>query len=158
MEAVIQMIKQALFVLGEEKYGMDIMEINIIERTGSVEKVPGLSENFKGIIRLRGDIVPVYSLRRRFGLADIPYDDDTRFVISSCGGMTVAYEVDKVVEILQLEDDQLYGVPEIAVNNDNCFMKSVINHNGQLIVILDPEKIMTEQERAAVDKIVNKNN
>jgi len=156
MEAFIHMIKQALFVLGEEKYGMDIMDINIIERTGSVEKVAGLPDNFKGIVRLRGDIIPVYSLRRRFGLADIPYDDDTRFVISSCGDLPVAYEVDKVVEILQLEDEQLLCVPEIAVNNDNRFMKNVINHNGQLIIILDPDKIMTEQEKAAAEKIANK--
>lgn len=151
------MIKQALFVLGEDKYGMDIMDINIIEKTGNVEKVAGLPDNLKGIIRLRTDIIPVCSLRRKFGLTDIPYDDDTRFIISSCGGMLVAYEVDRVLEIIQMKDEQILSVPEIAVNNKNDFMKNVINYNGQLVIILDPEKLLTEQERAAAEKVVNKN-
>jgi len=155
MEAVIHMIKQAVFVLGEEKYGMDIMDINIIERTSKVEKAAGLPDNFKGIIRLRGDLIPVYSLRRRFGLADIPYDDDTRFVIASSNSKLVAYEVDKVVGIMPLEEEQLLAVPEIAVGNENSFMKNVINHNDQLIIILDPDKILTEQEKVAVEKVIS---
>lgn len=149
------MIKQAVFVLGEEKYGMDIMDINIIERTSKVEKAAGLPDNFKGIIRLRGDLIPVYSLRRRFGLADIPYDDDTRFVIASSNSKLVAYEVDKVVGIMPLEEEQLLAVPEIAVGNENSFMKNVINHNDQLIIILDPDKILTEQEKVAVEKVIS---
>lgn len=150
------MMKQAIFMLGEEEYGLDIMDINIIEKVSSVEPVAGLSDNFKGIVKLRGDIIPVYSLRRRLGLKDATYDDDSRFVITSSNGMLIAYEVDRVVEIFQFDEDKLLSVPEIAVNKENQFMKNLVNYNGRLVYILDPDRIMTEQEQAAVQKVVKK--
>lgn len=148
------MIKQAIFMLGEEKYGMDIMDINIIEKAITVEPNAVLTGNFKGIINLRDEKIPVYSLRRRIGLEDIAYDEDTRFILSSLDGLTVAYEVDRVVEIVQLEENKLLAVPEISIGKGNQFMKNVINYNGDLIIILDPDKILTEQEQAAVEKVI----
>jgi purine-binding chemotaxis protein CheW len=156
MEAIIQMMKQAIFMLGEEEYGLDIMDISIIEKVIPVETAAGLSGNFKGIINLRGDIIPVYSLRRRFGLEDIAYDDDTRFIITSSYGKLVAYEVDRVVEIIQIESDKLLDVPEIAINKESNYMKNVINYDGHLVIILDHDRIITEEEQVIVQKVTKK--
>lgn len=147
------MMRQAIFMLGEEKYGLDIMDISIIEKVIKVEPKAGLSGNFKGVIDLRGEIIPVYSLRRRFGLSDIEYNEDTRFVITSSNGKPVAYEVDRVVEIVQVEKDTLLEVPEITINSKNDYMKNVVKYGDNLVIILDPEKIMTEEEQAAAQKI-----
>ena len=148
------MIKQAIFTLGDEKYGLDIMDISTIEKTTSVEPKAALPANFKGVINLRGDIVPVYSLRRRFGFEDIPYDEETRFIIGLVNEMPVAFEVDRVVEILQIEDELLYTVPEVTFNKDNIFMKNVVNYDGRLVIILDPKKILTEQEQDVAQNVV----
>ena len=149
-------MKHAVFVLGEEQYGMDIMNINIIEKSITIEAETGLSGNFLGKVNLRGDIIPVYSLRRRLGLNDAERTDETRFIISSSGAGSVAYEVDMVVEIVELEEEQLFAVPSIAYNADNQFMKNIINYNGRLVVIFEPDKILTEKEQALVDKILKK--
>jgi purine-binding chemotaxis protein CheW len=155
MEVSTQM-KHAVFVLGEEEYGMDIMNINIIEKSITIEPEAALSGNFLGKVNLRGDVIPVYSLRRRLGLKDAEYTDETRFMITSSNGKLVAYEVDMVVEIVELEEEQLFAVPTIAYNANNQFMKNIINYNGRLVVIFDPDKIMTEQEQALVSKVLKK--
>ncbi len=149
-------MKHAVFVLGEEEYGMDIMNINIIEKSITIEPEAALSGNFLGKVNLRGDVIPVYSLRRRLGLKDAEYTDETRFMITSSNGKLVAYEVDMVVEIVELEEEQLFAVPTIAYNANNQFMKNIINYNGRLVVIFDPDKIMTEQEQALVSKVLKK--
>lgn len=150
------MMKQAIFMLGEEEYGLDIMDISIIEKVIPVEPAAGLSANFKGIINLRGDAIPVYSLRRRFHLEDIAYDDDTRFIITTSNGKLVAYEVDRVVEIIQIESDKLLDVPEIVINKESHFMKNVISYDGHLVIILDHDKIMTDEEQVVVQKVTKK--
>ena len=149
-------MKHAVFVLGEEEYGMDIMNINIIEKSITIEPEAALSGNFLGKVNLRGDVIPVYSLRRRLGLKDAEYTDETRFMITSSNGKLVAYEVDMVVEIVELEEEQLFAVPTIAYNANNQFMKNIINYNGRLVIIFDPDKIMTEQEQALVNKVLKK--
>jgi purine-binding chemotaxis protein CheW len=86
----MQSTKQAIFMLGDEEYGMDIMDVNIIEKVIPIEPVAAFPNNLKGIVRLRGDIIPVYSLRRKFGMEDAPVDADTRFIIADSKGTLMA--------------------------------------------------------------------
>ncbi|HWT76170.1 MAG TPA: chemotaxis protein CheW, partial [Mobilitalea sp.] len=83
MVIIMKNTKQAIFQLGDESYGLDIMEVNTIEKFITVEQVSNSPKNMKGIIRLRGDIIPVYSLRRKFGLEDKEPDDESRYIITT---------------------------------------------------------------------------
>lgn len=142
----MQSTKQAIFKLGDEEYGLDIMEVNTIEKVIPIEPVANLPKNFKGIIRLRGDVIPVYSLRRKFGLEDIVINDDTRFIITTSNGILVAYEVDKMSEIVQFEPELLNEVPSIVKNKDTAYMKLITNINDRLVIILDHDGILSENE------------
>ncbi len=152
----MQSTKQAIFMLGEEEYGMDIMEVNIIEKYMAIEPVASFSKNLKGIIKLRGDVIPVYSLRRKFGMEDIEPTDDTRFIITTSNGILMAYEIDKVSEIVQFDEGQVFEVPPIIQGNDTSYMKSVTNIGERLVIILDHDGILSEEEQAKIKAVVKK--
>lgn len=150
----MQSTKQAIFMLGEEEYGMDIMEVNIIEKYMAIEPVASFSQNLKGIIKLRGDVIPVYSLRRKFGMEDIGPTDDTRFIITTSNGIKMAYEIDKVSEIVQFDEGQVFDVPSIVQGKDTTYMKSVTNIGERLVIILDHDGILSEDEQAKIKAVV----
>lgn len=152
----MQGTKQAVFELGEEEYGFDIMDVNIIEKVIPVEPVAGFPKNLKGIIRLRGEVIPVYSLRRKFGLEDIPADDNTRFIITTSNGIQIAYEVDRMKEIVQFEEEQIYVAPSIVQSKDTSYMKSVSSINDRLVIILNHDGILTEEEQDKIKTLVKK--
>lgn len=152
----MQGTKQAVFELGEEEYGFDIMDVNIIEKVIPVESVTGFPENLKGIIRLRGEVIPVYSLRRKFGLEDIPTDDNTRFIITTSNGIKIAYEVDRMKEIVQFEEEQIYAVPSVVQSKDTSYMKSVSSVNDRLVIIINHDGILTEEEQNKIKTSVKK--
>jgi purine-binding chemotaxis protein CheW len=152
----MQSTKQAVFMLGDKEYGMDIMEVNIIEKFMNIEPVANFTNNLKGIIKLRGDVIPVYSLRRKFGLEDIQPNDDTRFIITTSNGIQIAYEVDKMSEIVQFEENQIFDVPSIVKSKDTSYMKLVTNIDDRLIVILDHDGILSEDEQNKIKAVINK--
>ncbi len=152
----MQSTKQAIFMLGEEEFGMDIMEVNIIEKYMAIEPVASFSKNLKGIIKLRGDVIPVYSLRRKFGMEDIEPTDDTRFIITTSNGIKMAYEIDKVSEIVQFDEGQVFDVPPIVQGKNTTYMKYVTNIGERLVIILDHDGILSEEEQAKIKAVVNK--
>jgi len=154
----MQNTKQAIFQLGEEEYGLDIMDVNTIEKFTTMEPVANSPKNIKGIIKLRGDVIPVYSLRRKFGLEDIQPDDDTRLIITTSNGIQIAYEVDKMIEIIQFEQDQLNEVPSIVKSNDTSYLKSITNAHDRLVIILDHNGILSGEEQTKIQAVINKKN
>ena len=152
----MQSTKQAVFMLGDKEFGLDIMEVNIIEKFMNIEPVTSFSDTLKGIIKLRGDVIPVYSLRRKFGLGDIQPDDETRFIITTSNDILIAYEVDKMSEIVQFEENQMYEVPSVIKNKDTSYMKLVTSVDDRLIVILDQNGILSEEEQTKIKKVINK--
>lgn len=145
--------KQAVFRLGEEEYGLDIMDVNTVEKYISIEKASNLPKNVKGILRLRGDVIPVYSLRSKFGLEEKEPDHDTRLIITNSNGTPIAYEVDQMRGIENIDQEQLYEVPSIVKNKATSYMKQVTNLNGRLIVLMDHNGILADEEQEALKSL-----
>ena len=152
----MQSTKQAIFQLGEEEYGLDIMDVNIIEKYIQIEPVAKFPKNIKGIIRLRGDVIPVYSLRSKFGLEEIEPTDETRFMITTSNDIQIAYEVDKMMEIVDFESEQLYASPEIAQNKDTTYIKAITNVHDRLVILLDQNGILSDEEQEKVKIVMEK--
>ncbi len=146
--------KQVLFQIGEEIYGLNIMEVSTVEKYIPTEKAANAPGNVKGIIRLRGEVIPVYSLRSKFGLEDREPDQDTRLIITKSNGMTVAYEVDKMLEIRNIEEEELYQVPPIAVSKNTTYLKEITNDDGRLILLLNHDGILSDKEQEGIRKIL----
>lgn len=151
----MQETKQAVFTLGDEEYGFDIMDVNIIEKVIPVEQVDNLPQNVKGIIHLRGDVIPVYSLRRKFGLQEMPADENTRFIITTSKDMLMAYEVDGMKEIASFEPEQVYDVPSVVQSKDTSYMKCVCKADDRLIIVLNKDSILTDEELNNLKEVIN---
>lgn len=149
-------MQQAIFCIGDEEYGLDIMDVNTVEKYVAVEQVANASNYIKGILDLRGDIIPVYSFRKRFGLEDIEPNEDTRLIITTSNGILMGYEVDKMLEIAQIAPDQINEVPSIIVSKDTSYIKSVSNLNGRLILLLNNDGILSEEEQSSIKTILAK--
>jgi purine-binding chemotaxis protein CheW len=151
----MQSTKQAVFMLGEAGYSLDIIDVIGIEKVTTLNTVSSLPKNFKGVIILRGDKIPVYSLRRKFHLDDIDTDDETRHIISMVDGIKIAFEVDKMTEIVQVEEDQLNDVPTIVKEEDTSYMKSIIKVNDRLVIVLNPNGVLSADELNKVKAVIN---
>ncbi len=144
--------KQAVFKLGEGEFGFDIMAVSTVEKYIPMEKAANAPDNMKGIIKLRGDRIPVYSLRSKFGLENKEPDNDTRLIVTNSNAMTIAYEVDKMLGIINVESEQLYEVPSIIKSTNTAYMKQVTNQDGRLIIIMDQNGILSEEEQESLKK------
>ncbi|MDF2541221.1 MAG: Chemotaxis protein CheW [Herbinix sp.] len=150
----MQSTKHVIFQLGNEKYGLDIMAVNSIEKYGDVMKVSDAPANMNGIIHLRGEDIPVYSLRRKFALEEKEPDEETKLIIIQSNGIRMAYEVDKMQEITDTESDQINDTPSIVKNKDTAYIKSVANVNGHLIILLDQNGILSSDEQEQIKEVL----
>ena len=137
-------LKPIVFRIGNELYGIDISYVNAIEKDQDIVRVPNASSSIKGIINLRGDIIPVYSLRDKFKLHQSP--NPTKLIITNLPDMKLAVEVDEVVEIDDLQEDELRDFPSIAANRDTAYFVKVANTKGRLILIIDIHNLLTASE------------
>lgn len=145
--------KQAVFQLNGEEYGLDINKVNTIEKDLVVSKMASLPKNVKGKIKLRGEEIPVYSLRRKFGIPDKDPDKDTRYLITDVKDMHIAIEVDNVKGIKDIEQSEIFNVPEVLKSNNTSYIKSIANIDGELILLLDNDMLLDNGEMKALKEI-----
>ncbi|MCR5516954.1 MAG: chemotaxis protein CheW [Lachnospiraceae bacterium] len=139
--------KQYIVVkIDNEQFGIDIKYIDNIVRLLSITRVPMSQDYFKGVINLRGEIIPVMSLRKKLGLADDQFSPKTRIIISKVENATVGIIVDEVKEVITLEDDGLESVN--YDNNDyyKAYISAVGKEGNELISILDIYGVIVEDE------------
>ncbi len=142
--------KQVIFKLGDEEYGMDISLVTTIENYSGVVPMPNAPAFIIGILSLRGDVIPVYSLRKKFGMPEAAVNEKTQLLITRCNDILIGYKVDSVSEILEFPDSEIKKIPEIVRCADTRYALGVANRKERLIVLLDIVNILNEQEAAAV--------
>ena len=146
--------KQVIFRVGKEEYGLDILLVNGIEKYINIVSVPNAPECIKGIINLRGDVIPVYSLRRKFGLEEAEITDNTKLIVTRSKGVLMAYEVDEVREIVEISKSQISTVPSIVYNEKTAYMGAVANFDGRLVMLLNHDGIISDQEKVHIQNMV----
>lgn len=132
-----------VFRLGEEEYGADIIKVTVIERMLNIARVPTTPAYLKGVINLRGDIIPVMDLRSRLGLPEKEVDDETRIIILDINKITFGIIVDSVSEVLQLEESKIDSAVGIIDKNMD-FINGVAKADSKLVTLLNLEKLITE--------------
>ncbi|TAH67747.1 MAG: purine-binding chemotaxis protein CheW [Anaerolineaceae bacterium] len=142
--------KQAVFELNGEDYGLDITDVNTVEKDMIIKKMANSPNNVKGKIDLRGNDIPVYSLRRKFGFEDKKQDKDTRFLITKVKGIDIAFEVDNVKGILDFESSNIFDVPTVIKCNNTSYIKSIANVGDGLILLLDNDSLIDDEEKMAL--------
>ena len=143
-----------IFNLVEGSYGVDIQYVREINRLSDITPIPKAPEFVEGIINLRGTIVPVVNLSKRFGLAKMEHTKDTRIVVVESGGYTLGLEVDEVSEVLRIPAEEIDSAMNLNTTGiDIDFVEGVGKVDGRLILILNTGKLFTAEEHAQMAEI-----
>ena len=135
--------------IDNELFGIDIQYIDNIVRMQKITRVPKCQDYFKGVINLRGEIVPVMSLRKRFGLADDEITNTTRIIIVKPEQQaTAGVLVDMVKEVVTLEDAEIEKTNVGVMENGQMYIGAVGKYNGELISILNLQAVVLDREQA----------
>ncbi len=140
--------------LGKELYGIPVLKVQQIIGKTEITEIPRMPEFIKGVINLRGKIIPLMDLRLKFGLEEKEYTDRTIFVV-----LEVAFEdekkqmaivVDAVSEVINIEDDAIEPPPRYGVEVDNDFIVGMAKKNDKVIMLLDIERVLTKKEMSFI--------
>jgi purine-binding chemotaxis protein CheW len=141
---VLQLVS---FNLGDEEYGVDILRVQEINRMVRITKVPKAPEFVEGVINLRGKVIPIIDLRKRFGLAVKPHDKNTRIIVVDIEGRTVGLVVDGVSEVLRFSMDTIEPPPSMVTGVDAEYIWGVGKLEDRLLILLDLSKVLGKNEK-----------
>ena len=138
------------FQLGEETYGVDISQVEEIIRLQPITKVPGAPDFVEGVINLRGRVIPVIDLRKRFHLPPREETKNTRIVVVEVPPNTVGMIVDAVDEVLRISEEKIEAPSLIISSIDTEYIKGVGKLENKLLILLDLAKVLTKEEKGAL--------
>ena len=133
------------FDIGDAVYGIEIKYINEIIGIEQITVVPKIPDHIKGVINIRGKVVPVISMRKRFGMDEIPYDDRTCIIVLEFeDGNQVGVIVDRVHEVIVVKQAEISKVPDAKNVNSSRYLKSIINMDNGIRLLLDCDKLIMD--------------
>jgi purine-binding chemotaxis protein CheW len=142
-----------IFSLADEHYGLDIASVEGIIKQQAITKMPRTPDYVEGVINLRGMVVPVINLRKRFGLLQIERTNETRIVNVYMGKTKVGMVVDSVSEVIRVPEDAIEPPPPMVSGVDASFIRGIAKLEDRLVTLLDLNRILSQAEQAAVEQI-----
>ncbi len=139
------------FTLGSEEYGIDILKVQEIRGYDAVTRIANAPPFIKGVINLRGIIVPIVDLRIKFNLGEPTYDPFTVVIILNIGKRVMGIVVDGVSDVIQLSADNLHQAPEFGSILDTRYIVGLGTVEERMIIVVDIEKLMTSAEMSLVE-------
>ena len=150
-------LQLVIFRLANEEFAVPIAQVREIIRIQNITPVPKAPIYLEGVINLRGQIIAVMDLAKRFGLEVPGRSEKARIVVSEAHGNTVGLIVDEVPEVLRLPEDQVEPTPEMLQTQVHAeFIRGVGKYGDRLLVLLDMDKIISSQEAREVQEIAGK--
>jgi purine-binding chemotaxis protein CheW len=151
----MKMEKQlVIFELGTENFGIDIASVEGINKMLEITKVPQAPSYMEGITNLRGSVLPVIDLHKRFGLPDHVRNNETRIVVANLDGVKIGMIVSAVSEVLTIEDNVIEPPPPMVSNINSEFIIGVAKIDKRLVILLDLAKILSVEEKKQVAKTI----
>ncbi|TCO79358.1 chemotaxis protein CheW [Marinisporobacter balticus] len=142
-----------IFKLENEAYGVDIMNVKEITEHKESVKVPNTPKFVDGIINLRGDIIPIINLRKRFNLKDITINFDTRVIVITIKNRQVGFIVDEASQVLRISEENIEPAPELVAGVDKKYITGVGKLEDRIVLLLDLEYILTDDEKEKIQQI-----
>lgn len=143
-----------VFKLGEERYGVDILNVNTISELMDITKVPDAPNYVKGIINLRGDIIPVINLKSRFNIPETEIDEETRIIIYAIDGVLIGFLVDEASQVLRIDSKDIESTPVILRGGDREYISGVAKYENKIIILLDFAKVLNDSEREQIKALL----
>ena len=148
-----ELIQLVTFSIGEEEFGVDILKVQEIIRTMEITKVPRAQEFVEGVINLRGKVIPIIDLRRRFGLSSKEYDKHTRIIVIEISNMIVGFVVDSVSEVLRIPAGTVEPPPAVVAGMDSEYISGVGKLHDRLLILLDLDKLLSNVDIESLSQL-----
>lgn len=142
------------FVLNGEEYGVPILCVQEIIRYETLTRVPQSPEYVDGVLNLRGQVIPVINLRRKFGLPEAEVDKATRIIVVEVRERVMGIVVDEVSEVLQVNPEDVSAAPPMGASVRQEFISGMAKINDTLVILLEIDKILTTEEAIMAEEAV----
>ena len=150
-EVLVKMVELLTFTLGAEEYAIDILKVQEIRGYEAVTRIANTPAFIKGVINLRGVIVPIVDMRIKFDLGEPVYNEFTVAIILNIGKRVIGVVVDSVSDVVSLAEDEIHPAPEFGTF-DTQFLLGLAIVNERMLILIDIERLMTSSEMALVEQ------
>jgi purine-binding chemotaxis protein CheW len=151
-EAVLEVDQYVTFMIASENYAVPVLKVQEIIGMTEIVHVPNSLDFVEGVINLRGSVVPVVDMRKRFRMEVREYDKFTVIIIIEVKDMLLGMIVDSVSDVVDIEKTGIQNTPHFAAKIDTDFIKGIGQVNDKLAIILDMERIFSEEEIRKMDQ------
>jgi purine-binding chemotaxis protein CheW len=138
------------FTLGYEEYGVEILKVQEIKGYSAITPIPSTPPSLKGVMNLRGTIIPVVDLRAKFGMAEAEYNQFTVIIVVTVGAKIMGLVVDAVSDVLNIPRADIQETPDFGAQVDARFINGMAKAGDKLVVLLDIDKVLSGEELAAL--------
>ena len=148
-----ELLQLVTFSIGEEEFGVDILKVQEIIRTMEITRVPRAQAFVEGVINLRGKVIPIIDLRRRFGLDSKPHDKHTRIIVIEINNMIVGFVVDSVSEVLRIPASTVEPPPPVVAGLESEYISGVGKLHDRLLILLDLDKLLSHDDLESLSQL-----
>lgn len=148
-----ELMQLVTFSIGEEEFGVDILKVQEIIRMMEITKVPRAPEFVEGVINLRGKVIPIIDLRRRFGLSSRGHDKHTRIIVIEINNMIVGFVVDSVSEVLRIPSSTVEPPPPVVSGLESEYISGVGKLEDRLLILLDLDRLLSHEEKQSLSTV-----
>jgi purine-binding chemotaxis protein CheW len=145
-----ELLQLVTFSIGEEEFGVEILKVQEIICTMEITKVPRAPEFVEGVINLRGKVIPIIDLRRRFGLDSKKHDKHTRIIVIEINNMIVGFIVDSVSEVLRIPAGTVEPPPPVVAGMESDYISGVGKLQDRLLILLDLDRLLSHEDMSAL--------
>ncbi len=145
------MTQWVTFMLDNEKYGINVMQVREVLRDIEIAPVPGAPSYVLGIINLRGNVVTVIDTRSRFGLPAVEVNDESRIIIIETMDQIVGLLVDSIAEVADIPKSQIEITPNVGNDDSSRYIQGVHSREGELLILVAVEKVLSDEEWAEME-------
>lgn len=143
-----------IFKLNDERFAANINEVSSITDYSSITPVPNGPSYVDGLLNLRGDIIPVINLKKRFKM-DTTQETDKRIIIARKDDLEIGFLVDDASQSMTVSEDKILPPPKVAIRKDNHYISEVCISGDELIIVIDLESVLTDDEVEALFEITS---
>ncbi len=148
-----KILQLVTFRIGNEEFGFDIFKVKEINKMMDITQIPNSQSSVKGVVNLRGSVIPVVSLREKLNFSDKEYTNSTRIIVVEYQNKSIGFIVDEVNEVLRIESSIIEKPPEMTTTVESAYINGVAKLENRLLILLDLDKILTKEEELEIDSV-----
>ncbi|MDP3744952.1 MAG: chemotaxis protein CheW [Methylotenera sp.] len=141
------------FLLGSEEYGLEILKVQEIRGYDAVTQIANTPDFIKGVVNLRGKIVPIVDMRIKFNLGKVDYDEFTVVIILSLNQRVIGIVVDGVSDVMALNEEQIRDVPSLVTSIDTKYIVGLATVEEKMLILVDIEQLMSSGDMELIDGV-----